>query len=443
MKLLHYNMYQKLKYTFAVSLLLTGLIANAQVTVQSPYSKFGVGNIKGSLLPQLRAMGGISTAVSKTTYFNNINIQNPASYANINLTTMDIGVSGGYTELKNSNLTETSFNSTLSHVAFAFHVYRRSALSFGILPYSELGYNFSNTAKIGSTTDNQKSVNYLYSGEGGLTKAYVGYGVQLGDHLRLGANAEYLFGNLTESRSTQYISEPGAISSRIQDKNSVGGVNLSYGAQYDIRIDPKTTVVLGYSGSSAASINSTKSRYVTRYTLDASGSENPALDTVQVLENSPANLKLPLIHNFGISIQKNDKWLIGADYRIGKWSNLTIGNVNENLQDTYGFSVGGQFTPDYTSISSFFKRIDYRMGFQYDKTYIQMNQQDVKQMALTFGLGLPLTSYGGGAFYKMNLTAELGKRGNISNGLLQERYVNFHVGFTLNDGSWFRRFKFD
>jgi hypothetical protein len=65
MKLLHYNMYHKLKYTLAVCLLLTSIIANAQVTVQSPYSKFGVGNIKGSMLPQFRAMGGISTAVYK------------------------------------------------------------------------------------------------------------------------------------------------------------------------------------------------------------------------------------------------------------------------------------------------------------------------------------------------------------------------------------------
>ena len=142
MKLLHYNMYQKLKYTFAVGLLLTSFIANSQVTIQSPYSKFGVGNIKGSLLPQLRAMGGISTAVGKHTFFNNINMQNPASYATINATTLDLGLTGSYTELKNANLSETSFNGNIAHVALAFPVSKSSALSFGILPYSELGYNF-------------------------------------------------------------------------------------------------------------------------------------------------------------------------------------------------------------------------------------------------------------------------------------------------------------
>jgi hypothetical protein len=436
-------MYQKLKYTLAACLLTISFAVNAQITVQSPYSKFGVGNIKGSLLPQFRAMGGISTAVGKNSIFNNINMQNPASYASINSVTLDIGMSGTYNELRNSKITENSFNATLSHAAFGFNLGRRSGLSFGILPYSELGYNFKNTAKVGTNATNQKDVDFLYTGEGGLTKAYLGYGFGLGDHLRIGANLEYLFGNLSESRSAQYTNDAGAIHSRIQDRNSVGGVNYSYGAQYDIRINSKTSLIMGYSGSAASKIGSAKSKYVTQYTLDATGGENPALDTLFVTENASTNLKLPLVHNFGISLQKNDAWLIGIDYRMGKWSDMTIDNVNQNLQDTYGFSVGGQLTPDFSSINNYFKRVEYRLGFQYDKTYIQMNNQDVKQMAITMGLGLPLSSYARGILYKANVTAEFGKRGSLANGLLQERYVTFHLGFTLNDSSWFRRFKFD
>ena len=363
------------------------------------------------------------------------------------MVTLDMGMSGGYTELKNSSLKETSFNASLSHVALAFPIrsksgLTKSAISFGILPYSQLGYDFKNSVKVGTTSENQKTVDYKYTGEGGLTKAYLGYGRQFGDHLRLGVNLEYLFGNLIENRSTEYQNDPGALASRIQDKNSIGGLSFSYGAQYEIRLDNKTNVVLGYSGSSNTALDSKRDRYVTQYNF-TNGSENPALDTLEKVENSKSNLKMPLIHNFGFAFQKNDKWIIGADYRMGKWSDFSIANVSQNLQDTYGFSVGGQFIPDYSSISNYFKRVEYRLGFQYDKTYIQMNKQDVKQMAITFGLGLPLSSLERGSFYKMNITAELGKRGNINNGLLQERYVNIHLGFTLNDAKWFQRFKFD
>ncbi len=442
MKSLHYKMSNKFKYVCAALALAVSLGANAQVTIQSPYSKFGVGNIKGSLLPQLRSMGGISSGVFRTSYINNINMQNPASYAGINLTTLDIGMSSTYTQLKTTSLSENSFNASLSHVAMAFPVTTKSAVSIGLLPYSELGYNFKNTVQVGTIADNKKTVDYIYTGEGGLSKAYLGYGIQFGDHFRIGANAEYLFGNLIQNRSTEYVNELSAINSRNQVKNSIYGVGLSYGLQYDFRIDSKTSVTIGYSGASSSKLNSEISQYTTIYSKDGQGNEQSALDTLAFTENATTNLKLPLVHSVGITLNKSNKWLVGADYRMGKWSSMTINNVGQNLQDTYGVSVGGQFTPDASAISGYFKRVDYRFGFQYDKTYVKMNNQDVNQMALTFGLGLPLASYARSSFYKMNVSAELGKRGTVNNGLVQENYVNLHLGFMLND-KWFQRFKFD
>ena len=130
MKLLQIKMYKRINYIAAILVLVCGLGAQAQVTTSSPYSRYGLGNIKGSLLPQLRAMGGISTAVNSITGFNNINMQNPASYSAITLTTIDVGMSAGLTSLTRNNLSETSFNATFSHLAFAIPVSRRSAFSF-------------------------------------------------------------------------------------------------------------------------------------------------------------------------------------------------------------------------------------------------------------------------------------------------------------------------
>jgi hypothetical protein len=440
MKSLHSNMFKKVSYIAAVLGLLIGNTVNAQVTTQSPYSRYGIGNIKSMALPQFKAMGGISTAVFSPTGYSNINMMNPASFAGITLTTVDIGATGSFNNLKRNGESETSFNSTLSHIALAFPVTTRSALSFGLLPYSELGYKFVNTGSLATAQD----VNYIYAGEGGLNKAYFGYGYQFGTHLRLGANAEYIFGNLLQTRSTELADQTNAINSRMETKNAVGGISFSYGAQYNIPLNTKTSVTLGYSGSSASSINSTKSFVVTQYLKDATtGNDQSAFDTLVNTQNQKTKLQLPLLHSFGISIQKYNKWLIGADYRMGKWSDLSIGDENQQLQDTYGFSVGGQITPDINSIGSYFNRVDYRLGFTYDKTYVQLNDQDIKQMAITFGFGFPLASSPTrSSFYKMNFTTELGRRGALTNGLLQENYINLHLGFTLND-KWFRRFKFD
>ena len=437
-------MYKKINYITAALVLLTSISVHAQVTTQSPYSRYGIGNIKGSVLPQFRAMGSISTAVFKPNGYSNINMQNPASYAGINLTTVDIGMTAGFTKLKNSTAEESSFNATMSHVALAFPVTRRSALSFGLVPYSELGYDYRTSGTLSSPGNpSTQTASYIYTGEGGLNKAYMGYGFGLGDHFRVGGNVEYLFGNLLQSRSTE-LNDVSSISSRLQTKNSVGGITFSYGTQYEIRLGSKSSLTLGYSGSSSSNINSRTSFVATQYTRDATtGDESQALDSLVSTENAKTKLKIPLIHNFGIAIQKDNKWLIGADYRLGKWSDLSIAGVNQGLQDTYGFSVGTQITPDITSIGSYFNRVDYRLGFQYDKTSVNLNNQDIKQMAITFGFGFPLKpSPTGLSFYKINLTTELGKRGTTSNGLLEENYLKFHLGFTLND-KWFRRFKFD
>ncbi|WP_227256081.1 OmpP1/FadL family transporter [Pedobacter sp. MR2016-19] len=430
-------MYKRINYIAAILVLVCGLSAQAQVTTSSPYSRYGLGNIKGSLLPQFRAMGGISTAVSKVTGFNNINMQNPASYAGISLTTIDIGMSASVTSLTRNNLSESSFNSTFSHLAFAAPVTRRSALSFGILPYSDLGYNYRNTVKVDTTTLNQ-----LYEGEGGLSKAYLGYGYRFGDHLRIGGNLEYIFGNLQTSRATEF-SSAGSYNAKLQTKNSVAGLSYSYGIQYDFTLGKKTIVTLGYSGSTSGKINSTLTSYATLYTRDQDGNESTAADTLNTVNNGKSNLTLPLTHNFGIAIQQNDKWLIGADFRMGKWSATSINNVNQGLQDSWGASLGGQWTPDAFSYNSYLKRIDYRIGVNYDKTYIKIGNQDIKQMGASLGFGFPLpTANGGTAFYKINFTTELGQRGTLNNNLVKEQYINFHLGFTLND-TWFRKYRVD
>lgn len=436
MKLLQIKMYKRINYITAILVLVCGFSVQAQVTTSSPYSRYGFGNIKGSLLPQLRAMGGISTAVGKVNGFNYINMQNPASYSGVTLTTIDLGMSGSLTSLSKGNLKESSFNSTFSHLAFAVPVSRKSAISFGILPYSDLGYSYKNSVKIDTM-----SVDQLYEGEGGLSKAYFGYGHRFGDHLSIGGNVEYIFGNLITTRATEYT-DAGAINSKLQNKNSVGGFNYSYGIQYNFNIAPKTAITLGYSGSSSGKVNSNQSYFATIYSRDASGNENTALDTLNSSVSAKSSIKLPTSHNFGISIQQTDKWLIGADFRKSKWSDVSINDINQGLQNSYGASIGGQFTPDITSYNSYFKRVDYRLGFNYDKTYIKIGNQDIKQMGASLGFGFPLPSSNGLSFYKINFTTEIGQRGTLDNNLVKEKFINFHLGFTLND-TWFRRYRVD
>ena len=430
-------MIKNFKHAFVAFLLLATISASSQTTSSSPYSQFGLGDLKGSLLPQNRSMGGIAMGIRKPGAYNNVNLANPASYSAIQLTTFDVGAYTGLRQLSNSSASENSFNATLSHIVFGIPVTRKSALSFGLLPYSEAGYQYKNSKTVDTT-----KVDYIYGGDGGLSKAYLGYGFLLGKNLSLGFNVGYIFGNIKEIRSAEFPSEPSALNSRTQNSNSVGGLSYDYGLQYINNLSASSKLIIGYTGNAGNNLNSTNSIVATRYKKDfISGDETPALDTTFITEGTKKKLNPPLTHTIGFAFERTNKWLIGADVSYAKWSDYTDGGIRQGLNDTYGIALGGQFTPDPTAVSSYFKLVDYRFGLKYDKTYVNISNNDIIDYGLTFGLGLPLAS-NRSTFYKINLAAEVGQRGTISNSLIRERYLNLTLGFTLND-KWFVKPKFD
>ncbi|HEY8781939.1 MAG TPA: hypothetical protein VIM16_10015 [Mucilaginibacter sp.] len=440
--------YTRIFITFllvAVAYGATAQSAQSTATTSSPYSKYGLGDINPTLLPQNIGMGGIAAAINRISGYNNINPLNPASYAFINYTTIDAGV---YANLSNFSQTgqanASNANFRLSHIAFAIPVSKRSALSFGLLPYSEMGYNNVQTStRNGSSgkTGPDTVTNFIYNGNGGLSKAYLGYGFGIG-HLSLGFNVSYIFGDLQQFSST----EPnlyGTLDTRTDRDNAVGGFNYDYGAQYSFDFGESKTkhLVLGYAASANSKINTTSTYIVSQYNYSSAGVENPAVDTLINEQSAKSKIQLPQINHFGISFQNDGHFIIGADYTMGHWSSLSIAGANQGFQDSKTFNIGGQFTPDINSLHNYFARTDYRLGFIYDESYLNLNNTNIKTTAVTFGFGLPL-SPNNGSFYKINFSAEVGQRGTLQNGLVKQNFVNLHLAFTLND-KWFQRFKFD
>ena len=408
----------------------------AQSTTSSPYSQFGLGLIKGSQLPESRSMAGLAAGLRKPSVYSNVNIANPASYSSLRITTFDVGVFAGLGELSTGSVSENTFDASLNHLIFGMPVTKTSALSFGLLPYSTKGYNYSRTGTVGG-----EEVNYVNSATGGISKAYLGYGIKLGKRLSVGANASYLFGKLSESQAAEY-DDFSFLNSRTQINESVSGFNFDYGIQYETPVSKRVNLILGYTGSSDSKINLRSNNLTTRYYTDAtSGVGGVAVDTTQFIQNPKSNIQLPLMHTLGFVLQRNNKWLVGADVTMGQWENFRKGNVNPGLQNSMGIAVGSQITPDITAVGSYFKLVDYRFGFKYDKTHINLNNQDVNEMGITLGLGLPLPA-NRSTFYKINLGTELGQRGSLKNGQIRERFVNIFLSFTMND-QWFQKYKFD
>ena len=437
-----------IKYTRFFITLLFAVIAFAAhsqstATSSSPYSRYGIGDIDPQLMPQNAGMGGIGVATNRMSFFNNINIVNPASYGAINLTTIDIGLYGSFLNLSQTGAaSQRNNNFRLSHVAFAIPVSKRSALSFGLLPYSERGYNYTKSVKgTGTIPADTNITNYSYSGDGSLSKAYLGYGFGLGKHLLLGGNVSYIFGTLKDIGTTEIPNLIGTINSRIEQSNAISGLNYDYGVQYSVDFSENKHLTFGYSGSVGSKLNSQSSFIVSQYFTDASGNQNVPADSVINRQSAKTKIKLPQTNRFGISFQNEGKFLVGADYTMSNWSDFSIGGESQGLQNSRTFNIGGQYTPNLQTLRNYLASVDYRLGAIYDETYMVVNNTRIKRYAVTAGLGLPLRP-NNGSFYKINISAEVGKRGSLVNGLVRENYINIHLGFTLND-KWFQKYKFD
>jgi long-subunit fatty acid transport protein len=68
-----------------------------------------------------------------------LNMDNPASYANLKLTTFAVGGSYNTTQMKSSTVTESARRTTLDYLAVGLPM-GKLGVGFGLIPYSSVGY---------------------------------------------------------------------------------------------------------------------------------------------------------------------------------------------------------------------------------------------------------------------------------------------------------------
>lgn len=426
------------------SILLSSTSAFAQSsTSHSPYSQFGLGQMREDLLPQTRSMGGISSGVRFQGGLPILNISNPASYSGFNRTILDAGLYGNMTQLEKNNRADNTADFAFSHFAFGFSLNKNNGpklggISFGLMPYSDVGYSIASNRDISNTPYTTRLV-----GEGGLNKAYVGWGVSPVRNLSIGANIGFLFGNLYDKSLIEFPSGYGYYNTAKTDTRRVTGITYDYGVQYFLPLGNRKNLTIGYSGSLDNSVNSKITSIVSR-TLTPTGNvtEQVPIDTSSNDIISNGKINLPLKHAVGFTFSKGVNWMVGADFKYADWSKYQVRLNEEPLGKNIGLAVGGQFKPDPTSMN-YLKVIDYRLGFRYNKTHMTVNQQRINDMAVTVGLGLPLPETGfGRTFSNVNISAEFGQQGTLKSNLVRERYININLGFTIND-AWFIRRSYD
>ncbi len=408
-------------------------------TSHSPYSQFGLGQMREDLLSQSRAMGGISTGLRYQSGLATFNPANPASYSAFNSTILEAGLYGNITQLGKGTATNNTADFAFSHIAIGVPLGKKvGGMALGLMPFSDVGYNSSQNITL-------ENIQYkkTFSGEGGLNKAFVGYGISPVKGFSVGANAGLLFGNLSDISSISFPYSFGAYDVRQEESRLIRGLILDYGAQYSTSLGNKMNLTLGYSGTlnNVVSNTTTITRSRTESSLDPDF-QNVALDTVGFRQYPNRDINLPLKHNVGFTLSKGYNWMVGADFKYADWTYFQTRTGEPRLGKSYGVAIGGQFKPDVSSFR-YWNLVDYRLGFRYNNTPVRFNNRDINDMAITVGAGLPLpeTNFGN-TFSRINISAEFGQQGTLSDNLVRERYININLGFTIND-LWFRRRSLD
>lgn len=164
--------------------------AHSQIAI-SPYSYYGLGDIFSSSSARSFGMGRVGIGSYDQASVNRLN---PASLADLRLTTFDFNGFVTYSSQK-SNLNQQGISTSGFHnVSLAFSNRRGYGIVVGLAPYSSVGYDVRVRDSIATDTSFE-AFTARYAGSGGLNQLYVGFGVRFLKRVQAGVNLSYAFGS--------------------------------------------------------------------------------------------------------------------------------------------------------------------------------------------------------------------------------------------------------
>src|SRR5687767_455928 len=229
------------------------LFINSFVSAQdnSPYSRYGIGDLHPNSNILNRGMGGISAAYADPL---SVNFTNPASFSSFKTflearsktsvsgrVVLDVGVNFDNRTLIETNNPEkfTTSNAYFSYLQLGIPVRNNLGISFGLRPISKISYKIAHLERLfdpgtGLPIDSAATE---FIGDGGAFLVSTGAGLAI-KNLSIGISGGYLFGKKDYSTRRTLINDSVAYHrSNHQTKASFGDLFFSGGMQYTINLN--------------------------------------------------------------------------------------------------------------------------------------------------------------------------------------------------------------
>lgn len=488
---------KKIKYIFLFFILCK--LSFAQINTFTPYSRFGLGELNQNTFAHNQGMGGAYIALKPDSLFPvMINAGNPASYALIKFASFEVGGNFTNSQFSTSSSSVNKRNTNFNYAALGFPIRRKSGAAFGIMPYSNVGYNMRNVV----TEPNIGDVTYNYNGEGGFSKAFLGYGVmpfkervikfrkkqaaklkdstfhfsrssyqlkeffsELASDLSIGANGNYLFGSVLNYADVRYPNSLTFYNTVRENHIRIHDFTGNFGLQTGFTIDSvkakqsdsnhvhkrrilkeKVKFTFGYFMALNNTLNAKYDLVSYNYFLTSTAGAQ-IKDTVLHYIDQSGKIKLPLEQGFGIGFKKGENLNVVFDYAITNWTDFKLFDYTNTLKNNTRMAIGANYVPEKyaTGKGTYFKRTQYRAGAFYNSGYLDLNKTQIASYGLTAGISLPVGIRTGTGL--INIGVQVGQTGTQNNNLIKESFYRINFGFTFNstyfDDLWFRKFRYD
>lgn len=459
-------------YCFWVTVLVLTAAFFSPVLAQdnSPYSRYGIGDLVPHSNILSRGMGGITAAFSD---FYSVNYNNPASFSSYyaerelkskkllsGRAVLDIGINVDNRTLKDPAITGkfTTSNALFSYVQVGIPLKKNWGLNFGLRPISRVSYNIISyerlTNPIPPFNDIDSAVT-RFQGDGGGSLASVGTGFSiyskeryknLDEKLSIGISAGYLFGRKDYTTRRSLLNDSISYNQvNFQNRSTYGSLYTTVGLQYKKPLSETMVLSVGANGNWSQKLK-TSTDVIKETFFYNENLGNVQLDSVSEQTDVRGTLIMPATYTIGFVLQKftvdnkEPGWLVGLDFEKQNWGQYRFNGQKDSLQNSWQVRLGAQFNP--VPKRNYFSNVAYRLGFFVGPDYIRFGK-NTSQIGGSFGFGLPFTRsrQAPNQTTIINLAFEYSKRGNRDN-VLSDNMFRVSLGFSLSD-AWFIKRKYN
>lgn len=408
-----------MKYSYRYSLLLIFLTIGTAVWAQnntSPYSIIGIGDIESSYFDRSAGMGdaGLSLSSGKFQFH-----ANPASYSRLDDHFFSVELSGRFkgVSYKGSPVAggvDNSADMQMEKLALAIKVKPWWGVGFGLAPYSSSNYSFTSKKAIEGSPENQ-FLDAKYTGTGGLHKAYLANSFRPFKNFSVGVEMSYLWGSLSQDEVLDASSVTGTVLDTKRDYY-LNKLYFKYGLLYNVKLSKKLGLSVGATVANKTRLNADYDLTVTE-------------GNATIIQDSTYKngfFTIPLTYAFGGSLNYDNKFTLAVDYQTQNWDDLNYKGLGYSLVNSNRLAAGFEYSDKLNNI---FERYYLQAGYYYANTYLQINNNQLKDRGFTLGAGL--NSKRSQLSYQLNL--QLGSRGTTQNGLLKENYTQVSLSLIYRD----------